>query len=111
MDLDTTVRDYPSKTSGRKGGGSNVDDLRRWGSGEGRLPTGRPKMNLFLRFRSSYWKLTPPPLSCLRASGSIYILHFGRFYTRYNPDVRDRGGVGVCQTDDVGQWGVQKVTF
>jgi len=41
------------------------------------------------------------------ANGLKYILRFGRFYARYNPEVRAQGGrvEAVCQTDDVGQRG------
>jgi len=95
------IRGNPSKTSGRKGGCvcANVDDLRRGG---GRPSTGRPETIFFCVSR--VWHIFPS----LRASGSQYILRFGRFYAWCGPDVCGRREGCVFQTDEVGQVGVSK---
>jgi len=99
------LREHPSKV----GGSIWIVDDRGWGGGGGvghTLDVHKPKNNCV-----SESDIPPAPRS--RVTGLQYVLRFGRFHVRYDPDVRLRGvGGGVCQTDDVGQeGGVQKVSF
>jgi len=100
-------RGHLSKTSGRKKGGGVPMWTTSDGGGKSAIiqkQTNWPgtKKNKKIGVSRVRIGVLHPPFP--RASGSQYILRFGRFYARYRPDVCNGAG-GVCQTDDVGRGG------
>jgi len=92
-----------------------VDDLGQGGLGSAMTRTSKKDKKIGVSGVRIGVRHTPPSPPRPRASGSQYILRFGRFYARYTVPtfVDGKGEGGVLQTDDAGQGGggVQKVSL